>query len=411
MSEANGRERSGFVMFSFEVSAKERMARVGRLVTAHGTIRTPSFVPVGTYGAVKGLSVQDLSDAGSQVLIANTYHLHLLPGEDLISELGGLHRFMGWSGPLMTDSGGFQIFSLGAGREQGVGKVASVFPKEHDRGGHLRPKQHKPLVTVDDEGVTFVSYLDGSTHRFTPEGVMEIERKLGADMIFLLDECTSPLHDYAYTHAAMERTHRWALRVRDAFYQKSDDTQGLFGIVQGGTYRDLREHSAVFMVEQGFDGYGIGGALGESKEEMYEVVDSLVPFLPEDKPRHLLGIGEVEDIFEVVERGMDLFDCITPTSLAQTGTVLAKGRARFRMHLLNARFREDPRPIDKRCACPTCRNHSRAYLRHLFVAKEFLGIRLAAIHNMYFLESLMREIREAIEAGRFGALKREWEKE
>ncbi len=395
-------------MFSFELLAKDKNARAGKLSTPHGSIQTPSFVPVGTQGAVKAVSVEDLHNIGTQVIITNAFHLHLQPGEDLIEGMGGLHRFMGWQGPLMTDSGGFQIFSLGAGKEHGVGKIAPIFPDEKDRGGHLSSKKGKPLMKLDEDGVEFISYLDGSLHRLTPERVIEIERKLGADIILVLDECTSPLHDYHYTREAMERTHRWAVRALDEFQRTSDKSQALFGIVQGGAYQDLREKSASFIAAQNFDGYAIGGSLGRSKEEMYQVLEWTTPLLPQDRPRHLLGIGEVEDIFEVVKRGIDLFDCVLPTQIARTGTLFAKKTERFRIHILNAQFKDDHRPIEQGCNCYTCSNYSRAYLRHLFMSKELLGMRLATIHNLYFLESLIDKIRTAIKERRLAELTREW---
>jgi len=395
-------------MFSFELLAKDGEARAGKLVTHHGTIETPSFVPVGTKGAVRAVSAADLRKAGTKVIIINSYHLHLRPGEDFIERMGGLHRFIGWEGPLMTDSGGFQIFSLGAAKEHGVGKIAPIFPEEKNRGGHFSSKRGKSLVRVDEKGVEFVSYLDGSTHRFTPERVMDIERKLGADIILVLDECTSPLHDYYYTRAAMERTHRWALRALETFRLTSDNTQAILGIVQGGAYRDLREESSQLISAQDFDGYAIGGSLGRSKNEMHRVLEWTIPLLPEDKPRHLLGVGEIEDIFQVVKRGIDLFDCVLPTKIAHTGTFFVKKTDRLRIHILNAQFKDDPRPIEARCRCYTCRNYSRAYLRHLFMAREILGMRLASIHNLYFLESLMHRIRSAIKETRLAELEGEW---
>ena len=395
-------------MISFEVLEKEGKARAGRLATPHGVIETPSFVAVGTQATVKAVSVEDLREIGNQAIITNAYHLHLQPGEDLIERMGGLHRFMGWGGPLMTDSGGFQIFSLGAGKEHGVGKIAPIFPEERDRGGHFSSKKGKPFVKVDENGVEFVSHLDGSPHRFTPERVIEIERKLGADMILVLDECTSPLHDFDYTKAAMERTHRWALRALAEFQLTRDNRQALLGIVQGGAYRDLRRDSASFIGDQPFDGLAIGGSLGRSKEEMHMVLEWTIPLLPKDKPRHLLGIGDIADIFEVVKRGIDLFDCAAATRMARTGTLFAKKAERHRIHILNAQFKDDPRAIDEGCNCYTCSNYSRAYLRHLFVAKELSAIRLATIHNLYFVESLMRQIRAAIVEGSLAALMREW---
>jgi len=308
----------------------------------------------------------------------------------------------------MTDSGGFQIFSLGAAKEHGVGKIAPIFPEEKDRGRHFTSKKGRSLVRVDDDGVEFVSYLDGSRHRFTPERVVEIARKLGADITLVLDQCTSPLHDYGYTRAAMERTHRWAIRALGEFQRTSDKSQAIFGIVQGGAYQDLREQSATFLGKLDFDGYAIGGSLGNSKKQMCQVLEWSIPPLPQDKPRHILGIGEVEDIFQVVKHGIDLFDCILPTRMARTGTLFAKETKRFRIHILNAQFKDDPRPIDEGCECYTCCNYSRAYLRHLFMAKELLAIRLATIHNLYFLESLMRQIRAAIRQRRLSALAKEW---
>jgi queuine tRNA-ribosyltransferase/7-cyano-7-deazaguanine tRNA-ribosyltransferase len=316
---------------------------------------------------------------------------------------------MSWEGPLMTDSGGFQIFSLGSGKEHGVGKIAPIFPQEKDRSiGPFSSNKEKPLVSVDEDGVEFISYLDGSRHRATPEQVIQIERKLGADIILVLDECTSPLHDYSYTKEAMERTHRWGIRAFAEFKRTSETRQALFGIIQGGAYRDLREKSAKFIAEQDFDGYAIGGSLGRSKEEMNQVLEWTVPFLPQGRPRHLLGIGEIDDIFEIVRRGIDLFDCVLPTRMARTGTVLTKETDRFRMHIRNARFKDDPLPIEEECTCYSCCNYSRAYLRHLFMTKDLLGVRLATIHNVHFLESLMRQIRLAIKEGRLSALRRGW---
>jgi queuine tRNA-ribosyltransferase/7-cyano-7-deazaguanine tRNA-ribosyltransferase len=395
-------------MFSFELLSKDHNTRAGKLVTPHGSIETPSFVAVGTQATVKAMSTDDLCNIGNQMIITNAYHLHLQPGEEVIERIGGLHRFMGWDGPLMTDSGGFQIFSQGAGKEHGVGKIASVFPEENDRGRHFNSKTGKSLVSTDEDGVEFVSYIDGSKHRFTPERVVEIGKKLGADIILPLDECTSPLHDYDYTKAAMERTHRWAVRAWSEFLSTSARSQSLWGIVQGGAYRDLREESTTFIADQNFDGYAVGGSLGKSKEEMHQVLEWTVPLLPQDKPRHLLGIGEIEDIFEVVKRGIDLFDCVAPTRMARTGTLFVRETERFRIHILNARFKDDPRPIDERCNCYTCCTYSRAYLRHLFLAKEPSAVRLATIHNLYFLEYLMGEIRIAIRDKRFAALSSKW---
>ncbi len=395
-------------MFRFEIKATCGSARTGVLATSHGEVHTPAFVAVGTLASVKGVTPRHLKEVGTQIIIANTYHLHLQPGEDLVEGAGGLHRFMGWDGPLMTDSGGFQIFSHGAGKEHGVGKIASIFPEEPDRGGHLRKKPGKSLVTVDEDGVDFISYLDGSRHRFTPENVIEIQAKLGTDIILPLDECTSPLHGREYTISAMERTHRWAVRALEAFSKYGKPHQSLLGIVQGGAFEDLRKESAEFVSQQGFSGFAIGGSLGKSKRDMHNVLDWTVPNLPQQKPRHLLGIGEVEDIFEAVKRGVDTFDCVSPTRMARTGTLLSYGHPRHRLHILNSRFRRDYSPVEPDCPCYTCRNFTRAYLRHLFSAREPTAIVLATIHNLSFMERLMEQIRLSIARGNLEQLMKRW---
>ncbi len=419
--------------FSIYHRDSDSWARSGVLKTPHGEIQTPSFVAVGTQATVKAVGPDDLKKIGIQVLIANTYHLHLRPGEDIIAQLGGLHSFMGWDGPLMTDSGGFQAFSLGAAIEHGVGKIASIFPDEveaAERGGHLRKaRQGQSLVKITEEGIEFRSHLDGSPQKFTPENTIEIQKKLGADIIFVLDECTSPLHDYEYTKRAMERTHRWALRALEQFRRPSPlaplpssrtgegwpigrgegpGSQALFGIIQGGAYRDLREQSAQFISSLDFDGIGIGGSVGRSKNDLYKVLEWTIPLLPEEKPRHLLGIGEIEDIFHAVARGVDLFDCVAPTRMARNGALWVKDSENFRINITNARYKTDPRPVEEGCDCYTCRNFSRAYLHHLFIAKEILAMRLATIHNLYFLESLMRKIRAAISEHALVELAAEW---
>ena len=394
--------------FSFKILAEEGRARTGRITTPHGLIETPAFVPVATLGAVKNLPASELKHIGVQVIIANGFHLDLQPGEDLIREMGGLHRFLGWDKPIMIDSGGFQVFSLGAAKVHGVGKIASVFPEEQDRGGHLKAQKGKPLVKIDEGGVEFTSYRDGSPHRLTPEGVVTWGLSLGADLIMVLDECTSPLHDVRETREAMERTHRWAGRSLREFQGRPSAGRALFGIVQGGAFQDLRQESARFIAGQGFDGYAIGGSLGKSKRDMAQVLDWTIPLLPEEKPRHLLGVGMVDDIFEVVRRGCDLFDCIVPTRLAATGTFLAREAKRFRVHILNEAFKKDHRPIEENCSCSCCRNHSRAFLRHLFQVKEPLAVYLAAVHNLHFMETLMGAIRSAIGQGGFERLRVSW---
>jgi queuine tRNA-ribosyltransferase len=394
-------------IFSFEISAEDRRARTGRLSTPHGLIETPAFVPVATRAAIPGLSAGDLKAIGVQMLITNAYHLHLQPGEEVIRAAGGLQRFMGWKGPVMIDSGGFQIFSLGAGRKQGLSKVASRFS---GFGREQRPpvESAKPLVRVDEAGAEFISYRDGSRHRFTPEGVVETGLELGADLIMPLDECTSPLYSYGETRAAMERTHRWALRSLDVFQRRKNEGQALFGIVQGGDFEDLRRESARFAAAHGFDGLAIGGYLGQSQARMTQVLGWTIPHLPAGKPRHLLGIGWVEDVLAAVEQGIDLLDCAAPTRLALTGTLLAKREKRFRLRIRNEMYRKDQQPVEEDCPCAACRDYSRAYLRHLFMVREPLGVHLAVRHNLHFMESLMKEIRSAIKEGKLGVLIREW---
>lgn len=400
------------IRFSISSEYPRTLARLGILQTPHGEIHTPSFAAVGTQAAVKAIAPDDLQKIGIQVFIANTYHLHLRPGEDVIAQLGGLHRFMSWDGPIMTDSGGFQAFSLGAAIEHGVGKIASIFPDEAgaaERGGHLSKAQRgQSLVSITEEGVEFRSHFDGSPQKFTPENTIDIQKKLGADMIFVLDECTSPLHDYEYTKRAMERTHRWAVRALEHFHKIADRQQALFGIVQGGAYQDLRERSARFISALEFDGFGIGGSVGRSKGDLYRVLDWTIPLLPDGKPRHLLGIGEIEDIFQAVARGIDLFDCVAPTRMARNGALWVKDAKEFRINITNAAYKTDPRPTEERCECYTCQNFSRAYLHHLFIAKEILAMRLATVHNLYFLESLMQKIRTAIADASLQRLAADW---
>ena len=400
--------------FSFDIQHDdpETVARTGILRTAHGTVRTPAFVGVATRATIKALEPQALVELGLQIVISNTYHLHLQPGEDIVASLGGLHGFSGWDLPTMTDSGGFQVFSLGAGKQHGVGKVAPIFPGENTAKPKIKP--NKPLVRLTEQGADFRSIIDGSLHSFTPESVITIERKLGGDIILPLDECTSPLHDHAYTKRSMERTHRWARRGLTAFQLLKDDPtfpnphQVLYGIVQGGAYKDLRLESARIIGDMGFDGFAIGGSLGRSKKDMWNVLDWSIPLLQDDAPRHLLGIGEIEDLFACVARGIDTFDCAAPTRLARNGSVFLKDAPRHRINLRNARFADDDGPIDPHCDCFTCRTHSRAYLKHLCKAGEFSFYRLATIHNLRFLVRLMSEIRDAIESERFSSLAREW---
>ena len=351
--------------FQLEVTTSDGSARAGHFSTPHGLIPLPAFAPVGTLASVKSLDPRDLREAGCSLILANTYHLYLRPGHRLVEEMGGLHQFMGWDGPILTDSGGFQVFSL-AGRRK-----------------------------LDDDGVTFQSHIDGSTHRFTPESVMEIEQALGPDIAMVLDECPEPL-DRAYNEEALARTHNWAERCKAA-HTRPD--QALFGIVQGGIFPDLRQASAKFLTALDFPGYAIGGlAVGETKEEMYAVLDETCPALPADKPRYLMGVGTPEDIIEAVYRGVDFFDCVLPTRTARNGALLTPSG---RLNLRNARFADDPAPVQETCECYTCRNFSRAYLRHLYKAGELTALRLGTIHNVHFMQELMSQIRNAISSGTF----------
>ena len=401
-------------IFALRHQETDSLARTGEMITAHGSVQTPAFVGVATRATIKAVEPAALTQLGLQIVISNTYHLHLRPGEDTVARLGGLHGFSGWTGPTMTDSGGFQVFSLGAGKEHGVGKVASIFPGQENAAQSARKKNGRSLVRLSEQGANFRSIIDGSLRAFTPESVIVTERKLGADIILPLDECTSPLHDREYTRRAMERTHRWAVRARAAFnILRGDPTfpnpgQVLFGIVQGGAYEDLRKESARVIGDMDFDGFAIGGSLGKSKAEMWNVLEWTMPMLSDDRPRHLLGIGEIEDLFQAVRRGVDTLDCAAPTRLARNGTVFLKGAPRHRINLRNAQFAEDDGPIDPTCDCVACQNHSRAYLRHLCRAGEVSFYRLATLHNLRFLTRLMAEIRSAIDEDRLDALTREW---
>ncbi|MEM6429817.1 MAG: tRNA guanosine(34) transglycosylase Tgt [Deinococcota bacterium] len=417
--------------FQFDILARRGRARRGRLHTPHGVIETPSFVAVGTQATVKSLTPEDLAEVGTQVIFANTYHLYLRPGADTVAALGGLHSFMHFDKPIMTDSGGFQVFSLGASIEHGVGKIANIFPGEGSQGelgkdarASSSRKQiseqrggGKSLVQVSETEVRFKSHIDGSEHIFTPEVSIDVQRNLGADMILAFDECTSPLHDEAYTARSAERTHRWARRCLTAFHNSTPphkQPQLLYGIIQGGAFEQVRRHSAKTIAEMGFNALAIGGNLGQTKADMHDVINWSVDEIPDGPPRHLLGIGDVVDVFEAVERGCDTFDCVSPTRNARNAGILARfdddGRplAKFRINMRNARFARDERPLVAGCGCYTCQHYSRAYLRHLFKAHEILAQRLASIHNLYFMEQLCADIRAALEEDSFAELKQAW---
>lgn len=398
-------------ILTFDITHKDKasMARVGRLAVKHGVLETPAFIVVGTRASVKAVDPRDLKEMGVQIALANTYHLMLRPGAEAVAEQGGLHKFMGWDGPMVTDSGGFQAFSLGFAIEHGVGKMVKMFPDEgkHDRvqKAPARPK----LAKITDDGIVFHSHLDASRHLLTPERSIDIQEKLGADVILVLDECTSPLSTYDYTKVSLDRSHRWAERSLAA--HKTD--QALAGIVQGGAYEDLRTYAAKWNADMPFDSYAIGGSLGKSKDDMWRILEWTNAILPEGKPRHLLGIGGVDDVFGAVERGVDMFDCISPTRLARQGIVYLRpeggGTAanKWRMHL-NGAVKADKGPIDPSCTCTTCARFSRAYLRHLLSTGELLGFTLTSIHNLHYVTKLFEEIRAAIKDGSFRSLKEKW---
>ncbi len=390
---------------SFEIQKKARaggLARAGKIITPHGVIETPAFVTVGTKATVKALTPEQVKTLGAQVVLGNTYHLYLEPGADIVAEGGGLGKFMHWDGPTITDSGGFQVFSLGAGMGRDNTKFHST--DEIISNGHSNILENvgmieegAKLVKIDEDGVTFRSHKDGSSHRFTPERSMEIQHNLGADIMFVFDECTLPTAPYEYQKEAMERTHRWAVRSLAEHKQAGkQNTQALFGIVQGGRHEDLRKKSAQTVAGMDFDGFGIGGSF--SKEDLGETLSLVNNLLPEEKPRHLLGIGEPEDLFLGVQNGADMFDCVLPTRLARNGTLYTK---HGKINITNAKFTRDFTPIDEGCACYTCTNFTTAYIAHLFRAKEMLAATLASIHNLYFIVHLVQGIRESILNGTF----------
>ncbi|MDP1719156.1 MAG: tRNA guanosine(34) transglycosylase Tgt [bacterium] len=390
--------------FNILKKSEKSRARLGEIHTSHGVIHTPAFVPVGTQATVKGITPDQLKSIGADSLLCNTYHLYLRPGDATVKKMGGLHKFMNWDRPIWTDSGGFQVFSLGAAIEHGGISKINKTPRG-DQGltrratieGEDEHITKEKFTKISEEGVEFKSHLDGSKHFLTPEKSIKIQQNLGADIIFAFDECTSPLHDHAYTKRSMEMTHRWALRCLKAAKLKVKSSklkvneQALFGIVQGGPYKDLRIQSAKVIGKMDFDGFGIGGSFG--KAEMQKALEWTIPFLPENKPRHLLGIGSEDDILEAVKRGIDTFDCVAPTRLGRNGAALIKGG---NLNVKAGRFSEDKNPIDKNCDCYVCANYSRAYISHLFRANEMLGPILLTIHNLTFMERLMRRVREKI---------------
>ena len=370
--------------FEFTITARDGQARRGRARLPHGIVETPAFMPVGTRGTVKALTADALRLLGADIMLANTYHLHLRPGEDLIARAGGLHAFIGWDRPILTDSGGYQVFSLAARR------------------------------TLSEDGVVFRSHLDGRAHTLTPESAVDIQARLGSDVAMMFDECPSWPASHAESHAAMTRTLRWAARGRARFdtiraggvpdLVRATPGQVQFGIVQGGTYPDLRDASVAGTLDVGFDGYAIGGlSVGEPVPVMYEIVAATAARLPEDRPRYLMGAGMPDDLVESVARGIDFFDCVLPTRNARNGQLFTRQGP---ISIKNARYAEDERPIDPDCQCPTCRRHSRAYLRYLFVAGEMTAATLNTLHNLHFYLDTMAAIRKAIEFGTFEHFRR-----
>ena len=416
------------INFKIEKKLSGTLARAGQLVTPHGVILTPSFVPVGTKATVKAMTPLQLKSLGAQVVLSNTYHLYLQPGDELIKEAGGLHKFMNWDGPMMTDSGGFQVFSLGAAYGKEISKLISVtdpsllIPERSSVDDGI-PR----LATIGNDGVSFRSHIDGSLHYITPEKSIEIQHNLGADIIFAFDECTSPTENLRYQEDALSRTHSWAKRSLEEHKKREDKKvsevqpligfegctsetfpQALFGIVQGGRSEELRKKSAEIIKDinidgKYFDGFGIGGSF--AKEDMSTAVKWVNEILPEDKPRHLLGIGEPEDLFMGVENGVDLFDCVAATRIARNGTFYTKNG---KINILNAKFVKDFTPIESDCICETCTSYTRAYLSHLFRAKEMLGGTLASIHNVYFINKLVSDMRQSILENNFFEFKKEF---
>lgn len=421
---ANGMKDSSFNL-KIEKKLENSLGRAGVLSTPNGDIQTPAFVVVGTKANVKGVTPEMLRDMEAQVVLANTYHLYFQPGDEIVKKAGGFPKMMNWDGPTMTDSGGFQVFSLGAAFGSHVSKVAkggvelSKTKKKEVKDGGTGDK--KKLAKIDEDGVTFKSHLDGSKHRFTPEISMQIQWNLGADMIFAFDECTSPQANYEYQKEAMDRTHRWALRSLEEHWKLDpENKQALFGVVQGGRHEDLRKESARTLAnmrikidkngpvphsfgEVGFDGFGIGGSF--DKDDMATAVRWVNEELPEEKPRHLLGIGEPMDLFNGVENGCDLFDCVSPTRVARHGIVYTMDGP---LHIKNAPYKEDFSPIDPEVPSYTSQNYTKAYLCHLFRSKEMLAGTLASVHNLYFIIHLVKKIRQSVLDGNFHEFKKEF---
>jgi queuine tRNA-ribosyltransferase len=384
--------------FKFEITHRDpnSRTRLGRLTTPHGTIDTPNFIFCGTKASIKGLSPAAMRDAKTDIILANTYHLMLSPGADIVAAMGGLHKFMGWDGPMLTDSGGFQLFSLMYG---GV---------TDEIKGKNQSKRPKTVLEVNEEGAKFKSYLDGSVHFLTPESSIDIQRKLGADFIVQLDECP-PYHvPREHTARSMELSMRWGDRSLAEWKRKDDGRQKMYGVTQGGVFEEFRKTSCDWLRNQDFFGTAVGGCLGNSREQMYEIVAMQAPWLHPDRPVHLLGIGTFVDILTHVKSGMDTFDCVQPTRIARHGWALVKGAPKERINIRNKQYQTDQDPVDSSCGCYACKNHSRGYIHHLFRAGELLGMQLVSIHNVFTMNRLMRELRAAIAAGTLDALHKEW---
>jgi queuine tRNA-ribosyltransferase len=373
----------------FEITARDGAARAGLIHTPHGAVRTPAFVPLATTGTVKSLHAAEVAELGYDMVLGNTFHLFIQPGPELIREMGGLHEFMGWRGAIVTDSGGYQVFSMGHG------SVAEEIKRRRDRPSSM-------IVSIEEDGVRFRSYLDGAERFMGPETSMEVQAALGSDIALAFDECT-PFHvEREYTESSMERTHRWLDRCVSWHAEHAPPGQLLYGIVQGGVHEDLRARSTAHVAQSGVQGIAIGGSLGQSKQQMREVVGWSLRGLPGGPPRHLLGIGDVDDLVHAVGSGIDTFDCATPTRLARHGSALVHDPAsRWRLDLAKGAHRTSTEPIDERCPCPACREHTRGYLHYLIRAGELTAKRLITLHNMTFMERLMRGMRESIAAGTF----------
>ncbi|MFH1509882.1 MAG: tRNA guanosine(34) transglycosylase Tgt [Candidatus Nealsonbacteria bacterium] len=376
------------IEFKIVKKSKKSKARLGLLKTSHGVVETPCFVPVATQAAVKSLDNKEILDTKSQILICNTFHLHIRPGGDLVKKFGGLHKFMNLNKPLMTDSGGFQVFSLGFGKDLGTGKIL-----KNKKIGDIDYGQQPKLLKITDKGVYFRSFLDGKELFLGPKESIKIQEKLGADIIFAFDECTSPMASKKYTKASLLKTHKWA----EICLKEKKTKQALYGIVQGGKFKGLRKESARFIGSLPFDGFGIGGEFGDDKKTMIDMLKLSLSELPENKPRHLLGIGYLKDIPKIIKAGVDTFDCIVPTHYARRGIAFT---SLGELDLNKKVFSEDKKSLDPKCSCFVCKNHTRGYIHHLFRAKEITGMKLLTFHNLHFFNSFVENIRKDIKRGK-----------